>query len=81
MDRHLGLSVMGIKEKDKSFFLKSIISPPGLFGNAICTIINRYQVAKLQLVVFSIVPLPLGLAPNQVPCPEVWLRGSGLVCF
>lgn len=48
---HLWLNLTGIKKKDKVFLLDTLISPFGLFGDAVNTV--RYQEAKRQLVVFK----------------------------
>lgn len=50
---HLWLSLTGIKEEDKAFLLDTPISPSGLFGNAVNTVVDRHQEAKLQSAAFK----------------------------
>lgn len=47
-ERHLWLNLSGIKEKDKSFLLNAPLTPSGLFGDAVTTVVNRFQEAKKQ---------------------------------
>lgn len=47
-ERHLWLNLTGIKERDKTFLLDTPISPSGLFGNAVNTVVDRYQEANKQ---------------------------------
>lgn len=45
-ERHLWINLTSIIERDKAFLLDSLILPSGLFGNAVSTVVNRYQAAK-----------------------------------
>ena len=47
-ERHLWLNLSGIKEKDKSFLLDAPLSPSGLFGDAVNTVVDRFQEARKQ---------------------------------
>lgn len=52
-ERHLWLNLSGIKEKDKVFLLDAPLSPSGLFGDAVNTVVDRYQEAKRQSAAFQ----------------------------
>lgn len=52
-ERHLWLNLSEIKDKDRSFFVDATLSPPGLFGNAVNTVIERFQEAKKQAEAFK----------------------------
>lgn len=39
-ERHLNLS--GIREKEKTFLLDTPVSPSGLFGDAVSTVVDRF---------------------------------------
>ncbi|XP_060741844.1 uncharacterized protein LOC132856323 [Tachysurus vachellii] len=68
-ERHLWLNLTGIKDKDKSFLLDAPVSPLGLFGDAVNTVVDRHQERP--------VPPRLGLGrPVSVPGPRP-VRGEG----
>lgn len=52
VERHLWLNLSGMKEKEKYFLLDSPISPPGLFGGAVGTVVERFQEVKKQSAAF-----------------------------
>lgn len=53
LERHLWLNLSNIKEKDKSFLLDATLSPPGLFGDAVNSVIERFQEVKKQEATFQ----------------------------
>lgn len=42
-ERRFWLNLSGIREKDKAFLLDAPLSPPGLFGDAVSSVIERFQ--------------------------------------
>lgn len=46
VERHLLVNLSDFKEKDRAFLLDAPLSPPGLFGNAVNIIVERFQEAK-----------------------------------
>ncbi len=48
--RHLWLTLSQISEKDRIFLLDAPISQSGLFGDAVNSVIDRFQEAKKQAV-------------------------------
>lgn len=52
-ERHLRLNLSNIMEKDNFFLLDALLSPPGLFGDAVNSIIERFQEAKKQAATFQ----------------------------
>ncbi|CAM4635653.1 unnamed protein product [Leuciscus chuanchicus] len=53
VERHLWLNLSGMKEKEKHFLLDSPISPFGLFGGAVDTVVGRFQEVKKQSAAFQ----------------------------
>ena len=45
-ERHLWLNLTGIKEKERLFLLDSPISPSGLFGDSVNTVVDRFREVK-----------------------------------
>lgn len=45
-ERHLWLNLTGIKEKDRVFLLDSPVSPSGLFGDSVSTVVTRFKEVK-----------------------------------
>ena len=45
-ERHLWLNLTGIKEKDRLFLLDSPVSPSGLFGDSVNTVVTRFKEVK-----------------------------------
>jgi hypothetical protein len=52
-ERHLWLNLSGIREKDRAFLLDAPISPSGLFGDAVNTVVDRFQEARKQSAAFK----------------------------
>lgn len=73
-ERHLWLNLSGIKEKDKSVLLDAPLSDQGLFGNAVDTVVDRFQEAKRQAAAFqNFLPrrsYPQGPAAQRQPQPS-----------
>lgn len=42
-ERHLWLNLSDIKKKDKAFLFDTQLFPPGLFGDAMKMVIERFQ--------------------------------------
>ncbi|KAL0185775.1 hypothetical protein M9458_017445, partial [Cirrhinus mrigala] len=53
VERHLWLTLSDMKEKDRVFLLDAPLSPSGLFGDAVNSIVDRYQEAHKQVAVFQ----------------------------
>lgn len=69
-ERHLWLNLSGINEKDKAFLIDAPLS--GLFGDAINTVIERFQEAMRQSAAFKkFIPLchsrSQGVLPGSSP--------------
>ncbi|CAM4608253.1 unnamed protein product [Leuciscus chuanchicus] len=47
-ERHLWLNLSGIGEREKTFLLDAPISSSGLFGDAVNTVVDRFQETKRQ---------------------------------
>ncbi|KAI2655571.1 Transposon Ty3-I Gag-Pol polyprotein [Labeo rohita] len=45
-ERHLWLNLTGIKERDRSFLLDAPVSPSGLFGDAVNSVVTRFREAR-----------------------------------
>ncbi|KAL0148327.1 hypothetical protein M9458_056389 [Cirrhinus mrigala] len=45
-ERHLWLTLSDMKEKDRVFLLDAPLSPSGLFGDAVNSVVDRYQEAR-----------------------------------
>ncbi len=54
MERHLWLTLSQMNDKDRVFLLDAHILPSGLFGNAINTVVDRFQEAKQQATAFQL---------------------------
>jgi hypothetical protein len=52
-ERHLWLTLSDIKEKDRVFLLDAPLAPSGLFGDAVNTVVDRYQEARRQAAAFQ----------------------------
>ncbi|KAL0161370.1 hypothetical protein M9458_045095, partial [Cirrhinus mrigala] len=52
-ERHLWLTLSDMKEKDRVFLLDAPLSPSGLFGDAVNTVVDRYQEARKQAAAFQ----------------------------
>lgn len=78
MERDLWLNLSNNRERDESLILDAPHSPPGLFGNAVNSVVQRFQEAKKQGVAFqkfhlcrSQVPGAAGSSPSRVPAPHI----------
>ncbi len=52
-ERHLWLTLSDIKDRDRVFLLDALLSPPGLFGEAIGAVVDWHQEAKKQATAFQ----------------------------
>ncbi len=52
-ERHLWLTLSQISDKDRVFLLDAPILPSGLFGDAVNTVVDRFQEAKKQAAAFQ----------------------------
>ncbi|XP_048017809.1 uncharacterized protein LOC125249543 [Megalobrama amblycephala] len=52
-ERHLWLNLSDIKERDKSVLLDAPVSPLGLFGDSVTSVVERFQEAKRQSAAFQ----------------------------
>ncbi|KAI2661633.1 Transposon Ty3-G Gag-Pol polyprotein [Labeo rohita] len=52
-ERHLWLTLSDMKEKDRVFLLDAPLSPAGLFGDAVNSVVDRYQEARKQAAAFQ----------------------------
>ncbi|KAL0150616.1 hypothetical protein M9458_054077, partial [Cirrhinus mrigala] len=52
-ERHLCLTLSDMKEKDRVFLLDALLSPSGLFGDAVNLVVDRYHEARKQAAVFQ----------------------------
>ncbi|ROL42281.1 hypothetical protein DPX16_18203 [Anabarilius grahami] len=52
-ERHLWLNLSSIKDKDKNFLMDAPLAPPGLFGDAVNTVVDRFQEANKQAAAFQ----------------------------
>ncbi len=52
-ERHLWLNLSGLKEKDRSFLLDASVSPAGLFGAAVETVVRKFREAKVKSAAFE----------------------------
>ncbi|KAI2665989.1 Transposon Ty3-G Gag-Pol polyprotein [Labeo rohita] len=52
-ERHLWLILSDMKEKDRVFLLDAPLEPPGLFGDAVESVVSRYQEARKQAAAFQ----------------------------
>ncbi|KAI2657596.1 Transposon Ty3-G Gag-Pol polyprotein [Labeo rohita] len=58
-ERHLWLTLSDMKEKDRVFLLDAPLSPSGLFGDSVNSVVDRYQEARKQAAAFQrFLPLP-----------------------
>ncbi|KAK2869830.1 hypothetical protein Q8A67_024222 [Cirrhinus molitorella] len=52
-ERHLWLNLSTMEDKDRFFLLDAPLSPSGLFGDAVNTVVERFQEAKKQAAAFQ----------------------------
>ncbi|KAL0173153.1 hypothetical protein M9458_033464, partial [Cirrhinus mrigala] len=53
VERHLWLTLSDMKEKDRVFLLDAPLEPSGLFGDAVDSVVSRYQEARKQAAAFQ----------------------------
>ncbi len=74
-ERHLWLTLSDIKDRDRVFLLDAPLSPSGLFGDAVDTVVDRHQEAGRQVAAFQrFLPrhsLTQGAAGREQPLPRV----------
>lgn len=51
-ERHLWLSLLGIRVKDMSFLLGALICPSGLFGTSVEIVVERFKEVRTQSAAF-----------------------------
>ncbi len=72
-ETHLWLTLSDIKEKDRIFLLDAPLAPSGLFGDAVNSVVDRFQEAHKQAVAFQrLFPrrsLAQGAAGREQPQP------------
>ncbi len=73
VERHLWLTLSDIKEKDRVFLMDAMLAPSGLFGDAVDSVVDRYQEARKQAAAFQRFlprrPKSLGAAGREQPQP------------
>jgi hypothetical protein len=73
-ERHLWLSLSDIKEKDRVCLLDAPLQPAGLFGDAVNSVVDRFQQARKQAEAFRrFLPrrsLSLEAAGREQPLPH-----------
>ncbi len=52
-ERHLWLTLSDMKEKHRVFLMDTPLAPSGLFGDAINSVVDRYQEARKQATAFQ----------------------------
>lgn len=65
LQRNIWLNLPGIKEKDKGFLMDTPLLPPGLFGDAVNTVLKRFQEAKKQAAALQRLIPRQGQAPAR----------------
>ncbi len=72
-ERHLWLTLSDMKEKDRVFLMDVPLAPSGLFGDAVDSVVDRYQEARKQAAAFQrFLPrrsIALGAAGREQPQP------------
>jgi len=61
------LNLSNIKEKENNFLTDAPISPFGLFGNAVNSVVKRFQESSKQVAAFK----------KLLPCHTLWGFGTG----
>ncbi len=75
-ERHLWLTLSDIKDRDRIFLLDAPLSPSGLFGDAVDTVVDRHQEAGRQAAAFRrFSPSTLS---NSRGC---WARAAPAACW
>ncbi len=72
-ERHLWLTLSDMKDKDRVFLMDAPLAPSGLFGDAINSVVDRYQEARKQAAAFQRFrprrSIALGAAGREQPQP------------
>ncbi len=72
-ERHLWLTLSDMKDKDRVFLMDASLAPSGLFGDAVNSVVDRYQEARKQVAAFQrFLPrrsIALGAAGREQPQP------------
>ncbi|XP_048030341.1 uncharacterized protein LOC125257733 [Megalobrama amblycephala] len=66
-ERHLWLHLSSIKDKDKNFLMDALLAPPGLFGDAVNSVVERFQEANKQAAAFQKLLPRRSFTPGAVP--------------
>ncbi|KAI2663288.1 Transposon Tf2-6 polyprotein [Labeo rohita] len=70
-ERHLWLNLTGIKERDRSFLLDAPVSPSGLFGDAVNSVVTRFREARRHEEAFvRFLPAVLKRRDRRPPSPD-----------
>ncbi|KAL0151133.1 hypothetical protein M9458_053646 [Cirrhinus mrigala] len=76
-ERHLWLTLSDMKEKDRVFLLDAPLSPSGLFGDSVNSVVDRYQEARKQAAsAIQLTGLLGGSSPGRLPAPHTGRRKS-----
>ncbi len=71
--RHLWLTLFDMKEKDRVVLMDALLAPSGLFGDAVNSVVDRFQEASKQAAAFQrFLPrrsIALGAAGREQPQP------------
>lgn len=70
MERNLWLTLSDIKEKDRVFLLDAPLAPSGLFGEAINSVVDRFQQACKQAAAFQQFLPRHSLDPGAAGCKQ-----------
>ncbi|KAK2836097.1 hypothetical protein Q7C36_013966 [Tachysurus vachellii] len=52
-ERHLWLTLSDLPDKDRAVLLDATMAPPGLFGDAVTVVVNKFQESKKQSAAFQ----------------------------
>ncbi|KAK2869242.1 hypothetical protein Q7C36_001113 [Tachysurus vachellii] len=52
-EKHLWLTLPNLPDKDRAVLLDAPIAPPGLFGDAVTAVVNKFQESKKQSAAFQ----------------------------
>ncbi len=72
-ERHLWLTLSDMKDKDRVFLLDALLAPSGLFGDAVNSVVDRYQDCKQAAAFQRFLPrrfLAQGAAGQEQPSPR-----------
>ncbi len=83
MERHLWLTLSQLNDRDRAFLLNALVSPSGLFGGAVNSVVDRFQEVKKQAAAFQqYLPrwsqIMIGsISPNRVQAPHIEKSKNG----